>query len=109
MTGAKVARLRDRARPGLLTTRLLTLATMIVCPFEIATVATLGGDSMIGTYYGLYNTISGIGVAAGNLLTGAALDLGHQTSLPALPWWTLAALGTACAIAVHALSACLRS
>ncbi|MFI0410643.1 MFS transporter [Actinomadura sp. 3N508] len=90
--------------PVLLTTALLSLATMIVYPFEMATVASLGGESMIGTYYGLYNSVTGVGIAAGNLLTGAALDLGRRIGLPSLPWWTLAALGAACALAVHALS-----
>ncbi|MFF5209552.1 hypothetical protein [Streptosporangium sp. NPDC000396] len=38
--------------------------------FETATIAALGGERMVDTYYGLYNTLSGIGVAAGNLLSG---------------------------------------
>ncbi|MFD8564517.1 hypothetical protein ACFV1N_45245 [Streptosporangium canum] len=63
--------------PVLLTTCLLSLATIIVYPFEMATIAALGGERMIGTYYGFYNTLSGIGIAAGNLLTGAALDAGR--------------------------------
>ncbi|MFI0449669.1 MFS transporter [Actinomadura sp. 6N118] len=90
--------------PILLSAALLTLATMVTYPFEMATIAALGGDKMIGTYYGLYNTLSGIGIAIGNLLTGAALDAGRETGLPSLPWWTLAAVGAACALAIHALA-----
>ncbi|GIH73154.1 MFS transporter [Sphaerimonospora thailandensis] len=88
----------------LATTALLTLATMIVYPFEMATIATLGGDDMIGTYYGLYNTFSGIGIAAGNLLTGAAIDAGHRAGIDGLPWWTLGAIGAGCALALHGLN-----
>jgi hypothetical protein len=83
----------------LLTTALLTLATMIVYPFEMATIARLGGDQLIGTYYGFYNTLSGLGIAAGNLATGAALD----ESRP-LTWWSLIALGWGCATAVSLLN-----
>lgn len=88
----------------LLTTVLLTLATMIVYPFEMATIAALSGERMIGTYYGLYNTLSGIGIAAGNLLTGAAIDAGQRSGAEGLPWWTLGAIGAACALALHALN-----
>ena len=87
--------------PVLITTVLLTLATMMVYPFEMATIVELAGAGAVGTYYGLYNTISGFGIAAGNLLTGAALDAGRQARLPALPWISLVALGFACSVAVR--------
>jgi predicted MFS family arabinose efflux permease len=57
----------------------------------------------VSTHYGLYNTICGIGIAAGNLFTGAALDAARRAGLPALPWLSLAALGLACAAALHLL------
>jgi MFS family permease len=87
--------------PVLMTTVLLTLATMVVYPFEMATIVELAGQGTVGTYYGLYNTISGFGIAAGNLLTGAALDAGRQAGLPSLPWIGLVALGIACSAAVR--------
>ncbi len=90
--------------PIILSAALLTLATMIIYPFEMATIATLGGENMIGTYYGLYNTLSGIGIAAGNLATGAVLDAGRKVGLPSLPWWTLTTVGLACAAGIHALA-----
>ncbi|GAT71003.1 MFS transporter [Planomonospora sphaerica] len=89
--------------PVLLATGLLSLAVMIVYPFEMATIAALGGERMMGTYYGFYNTLSGLGIAVGNLLTGAALDAGRQAGTPGLPWWAMAAVGGACAVAVLAL------
>ncbi|WP_326646527.1 MFS transporter [Streptosporangium sp. NBC_01755] len=89
--------------PVLGTAVLLSLATMIIYPFEMATIATFGGRHMVGTYYGLYSTLAGIGIAAGNLLTGWALDLGARTGLPSLPWLALALIGLGCAAAVAAL------
>lgn len=89
--------------PVLLTTAMLTAGTMIVYPFEMATITTMSGDKLVGTYYGFYNTVSGVGIAAGNLLTGAALDAGRSLGLPSLPWWGLAAVGWGCAAAVRLL------
>ncbi|WP_433371050.1 MFS transporter [Streptosporangium sp. CA-115845] len=89
--------------PVLGTAALLSLATMIIYPFEMATIATFGGRHMVGTYYGLYSTLAGIGIAAGNLLTGWALDLGARLGLPSLPWMALMLIGLGCAAAVVAL------
>lgn len=89
--------------PVLASTILLTLATMIVYPFEMATIVALTGGRTVGTYYGLYNTLSGLGIAVGNLLTGAALDAGHPAGLPALPWLVLTATGLGCAAAIWRL------
>ncbi|WP_433381524.1 MFS transporter [Streptosporangium sp. CA-115845] len=89
--------------PVLGTTVLLSLATMIIYPFEMATIVTVGASRMVATYYGLYSTLAGIGIAIGNLLTGWALDLGTQVSLPSLPWLALALIGLGCAVAVKAL------
>jgi MFS family permease len=89
--------------PVLGTAVLLSLATMIIYPFEMATISSFGGRHMVGTYYGLYSTLAGIGTAAGNLLTGWALDQGARTGLPSLPWLLLALIGLGCAAAVAAL------
>ena len=89
--------------PLLVTSVLLTLATMVVYPFEMATIVELAGQGAVGTYYGLYNTISGFGIAAGNLLTGAALDAGRQAGVPSLPWIGLVAVGFACSGAVRVI------
>jgi MFS family permease len=90
--------------PLLTSTVLLTLATMIVYPFEMATIVELAGPRLVGTYYGLYNTIAGVGIAAGNLLTGAALDLGRQPGWAVLTWLALSGTGAVCAIAVARLA-----
>ncbi|MEV6319491.1 MFS transporter [Streptomyces sp. NPDC051776] len=83
---------------------LLALATMVVYPFEMDTVVALAGDRLVATHYGLYNTICGIGITAGNLFTGAALDAARRAGTPALPWLFLTTLGLACAMAIHLLS-----
>ncbi|MFN2495110.1 MAG: MDR family MFS transporter [Pseudonocardiaceae bacterium] len=90
--------------PLVVSAAVLALGTIIVFPFEMNTIVTLSGGRLVATYYGLYNTICGIGILAGNLLTGAALDLGRSAGLPALPWLGMVAVGLLCATAVAALS-----
>ena len=62
------------AVPPALAALLLALGTMIAYPFEMDTIVRLSGDRLVATHYGLYNTICGVGITLGNLLTGAALD-----------------------------------
>jgi hypothetical protein len=64
---------------------LLTVGTMMVFPFEMVTIAAMSGGRLIGTYYGVYNLLSGLGILAGNLLSGPALDLASDLHLPGLP------------------------
>ncbi|MCX5404033.1 MFS transporter [Streptomyces sp. NBC_00335] len=78
---------------------LLAWGGALLYPFEMDTVVRLAGDRLVATYYGAYNTASGIAIAAGNLAVGAMFD----TGLPWLPWVVLAATGAGCAGAVAAL------
>ncbi|MER6776705.1 MULTISPECIES: MFS transporter [unclassified Streptomyces] len=96
-----IGRLVGGTLPVVLSGLLLAVATMVVYPFEMDTIVTLAGNRLVATHYGLYNTICGIGITAGNLLTGAALDAARRAGLPALPWLFLTALGLACALAVR--------
>lgn len=91
------------ALPPTLTALLLAAGTMIAYPFEMDTIVRLSGDRLVATHYGLYNTICGIGITLGNLLTGAALDAAREAGMPALPWISLTALGLACAAALYGL------
>ncbi|AZP22322.1 MFS transporter [Streptomyces aquilus] len=91
------------ALPPTLTALLLAAGTMIAYPFEMDTIVRLSGDRLVATHYGLYNTICGIGITLGNLLTGAALDAAREAGMPALPWLSLTALGLACAAALYGL------
>ncbi len=82
---------------------LLAVGTMIAYPFEMDTIVRLSGDRLVATHYGLYNTICGVGITLGNLLTGAALDAAREAGMPALPWLSLLVLGLACAAALYGL------
>ncbi|MET7327498.1 MFS transporter [Nonomuraea sp. NPDC005650] len=90
--------------PVVACTLLLTMGTLIAFPFEMATIADMAGDRLIGTYYGLYNLLSGIGILAGNLLSGALVDVARSSGLAALPWVLLTVAGLASATAVGRLS-----
>lgn len=91
------------AVPPTLAALLLAVGTMIAYPFEMDTIVRLSGDRLVATHYGLYNTICGVGITLGNLLTGAALDAARDAGIPALPWASLFVLGLACAAALYGL------
>lgn len=90
--------------PLVLSAALLALGTIVVFPFEMDTIVALSGDRLVATHYGLYNTIVGVGVLAGNLFTGTVLDLSRSAGLTALPWLGLACVGVLCAWGLHALN-----
>ncbi|MDX3308191.1 MFS transporter [Streptomyces sp. ME08-AFT2] len=91
------------AVPPALSALLLAIGTMIAYPFEMDTIVRLSGNRLVATHYGLYNTICGIGITLGNLLTGAALDAARAAGMSALPWVALFAVGLACAAALYGL------
>ncbi|MBT2469028.1 MFS transporter [Streptomyces sp. ISL-66] len=101
--GSGLGRAIGAVVPTVLCGLLLAIATMIVYPFEMDTIVALCGNRLVATHYGLYNTLCGIGITAGNLLTGAALDAARRAGVPALPWLALAALGATSALAIHRL------
>jgi len=92
-----------RLAPVFLSTLFLAVGTMMVFPFEMTMITDLAGDRLIGTYYGLYSLLSGVGILLGNLASGAALDLTRSAGLPALPWLILFAAGASSATAVRTL------
>ncbi|WP_203186053.1 MDR family MFS transporter [Streptomyces pratensis] len=91
------------AVPPALSALLLALGTMIAYPFEMDTIVRLSGNRLVATHYGLYNTICGIGITVGNLLTGAALDAARNAGMSALPWIVLSLLGLGCAAGLYGL------
>lgn len=91
------------AVPPAVSALLLALGTMIAYPFEMDTIVRLSGNRLVATHYGLYNTICGIGITVGNLLTGAALDAARNAGVSALPWIVLFLLGLGCAAALYGL------
>ncbi|MET8156842.1 MFS transporter [Sphaerisporangium sp. NPDC005289] len=86
--------------PVIACTLLLTAGTLMAFPFEMATIADIGGGRLVGTYYGLYNLLSGAGILAGNLAGGAAIDLAAHWNLPGLPWLLLICAGLASTLAL---------
>ncbi|MFI6941294.1 MDR family MFS transporter [Streptomyces sp. NPDC050418] len=78
---------------------LLAWGGALLYPFEMDTVVRLSGERLVATYYGAYNTASGIAVAAGNLVVGALFD----TGIAWVPWVALAVTGALCAGAVGLL------
>ncbi|GAA3786724.1 MFS transporter [Sphaerisporangium flaviroseum] len=89
--------------PVVTCTLMLTAGTLIAFPFEMATIADIGGGRLIGTYYGLYNLLAGGGILAGNLASGAAIDLAVSRHLPSLPWLLLVCAGLGSALAITRL------
>ncbi|WTW98508.1 MFS transporter [Streptomycetaceae bacterium NBC_01309] len=83
---------------------LLAVGSAVVYPFEMDTVVSLSGGRLVATHYGLYNTVSGLGITLGNLATGAVWDLARDRGADWLPWLVLTATGLGCAAAVRALA-----
>ncbi|KAF5990701.1 MFS transporter [Streptomyces sp. WAC00263] len=83
---------------------LLGLGTAVVYPFEMDTIVSLAGGRLVATHYGLYNTVSGLGITLGNLATGAVWDAAERMGHPELTWWALAATGALCAGCVGLLA-----
>lgn len=86
-----------------LSAALLSLGNTVVFPFEMDTIVTLAKGRLVATHYGLYNTICGIGILAGNFGTGSALDAGRGLGVPELPWLALFLVGVSCAVGVRSL------
>jgi hypothetical protein len=89
--------------PLVLSAGLLALGTIVVFPFEMDTIVGLSGNRLIATHYGLYNTVVGIGILLGNLVTGSALDLARAAHVPGVPWIALSLIGVLCAWCLRAL------
>ncbi|MEV5675718.1 MULTISPECIES: MFS transporter [unclassified Streptomyces] len=82
----------------------LSAAGAVVYPFEMDTVVSLSGNRLVATHYGLYNTVSGIGITVGNLATGALWGYAEQHRALWLVWTVLTLTGAGCAGAVLALA-----
>ncbi|MBV2353363.1 MFS transporter [Streptomyces sp. J2-1] len=83
---------------------LLAACSAVVYPFEMDTVVALSGNRLVATHYGLYNTVSGLGITLGNLGTGALWDYARDHDATWITWTALALTGAACATAVAALA-----
>lgn len=90
---------------------LLAAAGAVVYPFEMDTVVALSGNRLVATHYGLYHTVSGLGITVGNLVTGALWDFAERRQMLWLTWVGLAVTGLVCAGAIGLLArrGCLRT
>lgn len=83
---------------------LLAAGSAVVYPLEMDTVVALAGNRLVATHYGLYNTVSGLGITLGNLATGALWDFAAARHALWLTWAALTVTGLGCAGAVFALA-----
>jgi MFS family permease len=83
---------------------LLAAGSAVVYPFEMDTIVALSGDRLVATHYGLYNTVSGLGITLGNLVIGALWDFALRHDAVWLTWTVLAATGLGCAASVAVLA-----
>ncbi|MFC9990683.1 MFS transporter [Streptomyces rubiginosohelvolus] len=83
---------------------LLAAGSAVVYPLEMDTVVALAGNRLVSTHYGLYNTVSGLGITLGNLATGALWDFATAHHALWLTWAALTVTGLGCAGAVYTLA-----
>jgi MFS family permease len=82
-----------RLLPILVCAATLSIGSMMLHPFEMATIANLADGRVIGTYYSVNNLLSGFGGVFGNLVSAAAISLSHSMGMASLPWLVLMLLG----------------
>ncbi len=87
-----------------LSTAFLALGSAAVFPFEMDTVVGLSGGRLVGTHYGFYSTIIGVGILAGNVAVGALGQFANQHNLDMLVWAALTGIGLLCAAALRVLA-----
>ncbi len=88
----------------LICTAILAIGSAAVFPFEMDTVVALSGGRLVGTHYGFYSTIIGIGILVGNVATGSLVQIARDRDLPGLVWVALVGIGVLCAAALRALA-----
>ena len=81
----------------------LAVGSAAVFPFEMDTVVSLANNRLVGTHYGFYNTIVGIGILVGNLATGAMMQAARTAGREELVWLALTAVGLTAAAALYQL------
>lgn len=87
----------------LVSAALLAVGTAAVFPFEMDTVVTFAGDRLVGTYYGFYNSVVGVGILIGNLATGAVFGAARAAEAEWAVWTGLALIGFVSAFALARL------
>ncbi|GJF12059.1 MFS transporter [Mycolicibacterium cyprinidarum] len=87
----------------LIAAAVLAVGSAAVFPFEMDTVVSLAGNRLVGTHYGFYNTIVGVGILVGNLATGSLMQASRNAGFPELTWVALSIIGLLSALALYRL------
>ncbi|MDA0251630.1 MAG: MFS transporter [Actinomycetota bacterium] len=88
----------------LVSTAVLAIGSAAVFPFEMDTVVGLSGGRLVGTHYGFYSTIVGVGILVGNVAVGALIEAASARGAGVLVWSALALIGLISAAALRALA-----
>jgi MFS family permease len=81
----------------------LAVGTAAVFPFEMDTVVALAAGRLVGTHYGFYSTVVGVGILVGNLATGWLMGAAKQLGASELVWAGLIFVGAIAAVALYRL------
>lgn len=87
----------------LVSAALLAVGSAAVFPFEMDTVVSLAQGRLVATHYGFYNTIVGIGILIGNLVTGWLMQAARDVGAGELIWLALGLVGALGALALYGL------
>ncbi|MEZ0341671.1 MDR family MFS transporter [Mycobacterium sp. pV006] len=87
----------------LVATGVLAVGSAAVFPFEMDTVVSLANGRLVGTHYGFYNTIVGVGILGGNLATGWLMQTTKDIGRPELVWVLLSGIGVVSACGLYRL------
>ena len=68
------------------------------------TVVGLSGGRLVGTHYGFYSTIVGVGILVVNVAVGALIEAANARGAGVLVWSALALIGLISAAALRALA-----
>ncbi len=82
---------------------MLAVGAAAVFPFEMDTVVSLSGGRLVGTHYGFYNTIVGVGILVGNFATGSVMGAARHLGHSELVWGGLVLVGIVAALALRRL------
>jgi MFS family permease len=86
--------------PVLAATLFLTVGAMMAQPFVMELIPSFAGESLSGTYFGVFYLASGVVAAGGTAVIGWSVDRGDGTGVPVMALLLCAGLGLACAAAV---------
>jgi len=87
----------------LLSAGLLAIASAALFPFEMRNVVSLSGGRLVGTHYGFYSTIVGVGILLGNLAIGALMSAAHRWNADEITWGGLILIGVVAALGLYRL------